>query len=379
MKKHLKDFFIPHEGNEYKPHSLQKIAFTGMVIMVFLSFAVANFQSILWVTSDWMVSAVLPSVILDLANEERADASLSTLRRNPKLDEAAQLKAQDMAKYSYFAHFSPTGVSPWYWFSQAGYNFVNAGENLAIHFNDTQQLMDAWMESPTHRANLMNAAYTETGIGTAEGTFEGYDTVFVVQMFGTPAAEQPVVAGAQVTEVQPVQAVSPEPAIDTEVQTTPAVAPPEETEVLAEEVSLSEEVIIVAADPEPIVVTEVATKTAAQETDIIDMEVTENGIELYSDLISTTTGGIPASLDPTEIQTANEAPYSLEILTQPRLLLQLMYAFIGIFVLGSLLLSIFIEIRRQHPVQIAYSVALLALMSGLLYIHTTLSGGAVVL
>lgn len=380
MKKHLKDFFIPHEGNEFKPHSLQKIAVTGMVAMVLLSFTFANLQSILWITSDWMVSTVLPAVVVDLTNDERTDAALNSLRRNETLDAAARMKAQHMAQNEYFAHFSPDGVSPWYWFAQANYNFVHAGENLAIHFTDSGEVVDAWMDSPTHRANIMNGSYTEIGVGTAEGMYDGFRTVYVVQLFGTPAA-QPTVAGTQVAqaaEPAPAPLAEPEPEPTPEpAEVAVALEAEEESVVLAEEVAITEEVEIVPAEPVPVTVTKVATNTPEQPV-VAEIEVTDTGVALFSDHVSTSTGAIPASTLPEEPQSANEALYFFEVLTQPHLVLQMLYVVIGIFVLASLIISILVEIKRQHPVQIAYSLALLVLMTGLFYVHSMLTAGAVV-
>ena len=381
MKRHLKDYFIPHEGNDYSPHSLQKAAMTGMVLLVLLSFTMANVQSFLWIASDWMVSTILPAVIVDLTNDERTDDALGQLTRNSALDTAAQLKAQHMAEREYFAHFSPNGVSPWHWFAQADYNFVHAGENLAIHFTDTGELVDAWMDSPTHRANIMNGNYTEIGIGTAEGEFEGYKTVYVVQMFGTPAA--PVVAGSGISIAQAAEEpVVEEPVVVTAVsevsegaqapETTEVVETSENTEVLAEAVDITEDIVIIEAVPVPVTVTEFA-----QETEVVEEEI---AMAPSSSFVSTSTGGIPASIDPTQTQIATDmsAPYFYKVLTQPHITLQVMYAAIGLLVLVSLIFSIFIEIRTQQPVQIAYSFALLLLMFGLFQLHELLSAGALI-
>lgn len=368
MRKHIKDYFIPHEGNDYKPHSLQKIAMTGMVAMVLLSFTLANVQSFLWVASDWMVSTVLPAVIVELTNNERADDSLGQLRRNASLDEAARLKAQHMAEREYFAHFSPTGVSPWFWFAEAQYNFVHAGENLAIHFTDSDEVIDAWMDSPTHRANIMNGNYTEIGVGTAEGEFEGYKTIYVVQMFGAPAAA-PAVAGSVISVAQ---AAEVEATIIDELVSVPIVTS-NETDVLAEAVEITEDVVLVEADPAPVAV-------AVQDEALPD---TEKTVETYtvtefSSFMSTSTGAIPASIDPTELLPTDNSSHFLGILTQPQFILLLAYMTIGTVVFVSLILSVFIEIRKQHPVQIAYSLALLLLMFGLFKIHELLSAGVVV-
>lgn len=326
---------------------------TGMVLMVLLSFTLANVQSFLWVASDWMVSTVLPAVLVELTNTERADGSLGQLKRSSTLDAAAKLKAQHMAEREYFAHFSPDGVSPWFWFAQADYNFVHAGENLAIHFTDSGEVVEAWMDSPTHRANIMNGNYTEIGIGTAEGEYEGFKTVFVVQFFGTPAA-QPIVAGVQEPAEEPVTvAVAPDPVEEQ----------PEEIEVLAEAVAITEDVEIVQAEPVPIKVA-------------VEQEIPKE--PLYSDFVSTSTGATPASIDPASAQKIDNTPYFFKILAQPDVMLQIMYVTIGVLVLVSLVFSIFIEIRRQQPLQIAYALGLLLLMSGLFYMHETLVSGAMI-
>jgi hypothetical protein len=328
----------------------------------------ANVQSLLWVASDWMVSTILPAVIVDLTNGERSGDSLGQLRRNSSLDAAAQLKAQHMAEKEYFAHYSPDGVSPWFWFAQTNYNFVHAGENLAIHFTDTNNLVDAWMDSPTHRANIMNGNYTEIGIGTAEGEFEGYKTVYVVQLFGTPAAA-PAVAGSGIAVAQasePAPAPAEEPAVEEQAEPEPA-----EVEVLAESVEITEDVVLVQAQPVPV---------ATEAPEMVPETEEEVPVALPSSFVSTSTGGIPASIDPTETQvmTDSSAPYFYKILTQPNLALQVAYVAIGLLVLVSLVFSIFIEIRRQHPVQIAYSLALLLLMFGLFRLHELLSAGVVI-
>lgn len=395
MRKQLRDFFIPHEGNDFAPHSLQKMAITGMAALVMLSFTFANVQSILWITSDWMISTVLPAVVVDLTNNERSGAALSSLQRNTTLDEAARLKAQHMAENEYFAHHSPDGVSPWYWFAVTDYSFVHAGENLAIHFTDSGEVVDAWMDSPTHRANIMNGSYTEIGVGTAEGTYDGFNTVYVVQLFGTPAA-QPTVAGTETPNVseapEVIESSGPE-EVDTETTATLALVEREtnlsadtteseaiaenntqETGVLAEEVAVSESVEMVPAEP----VAQPATSAIPNTFEASEMEVTDNGVALFSDHVSSSTGAVPATTIPDTPEMANEAPFFYELLTQPHLVLQMLYVSIGMFVFAALMLSVVIELKRQRPLQIAYSFALLLLMSGLFYVHSILTAGAVV-
>ncbi|MDB5264793.1 MAG: hypothetical protein JWN64_364 [Parcubacteria group bacterium] len=136
------------------------------------------------------MAAVISSVLVDLTNKERTTEDLGTLTVNPVLAEAAQAKANDMAAKGYFAHTSPEGLTSWSWFKQVGYSFSYAGENLAVDFSDSKDVEKAWMNSPTHRANIMNGHFTEIGIATAEGEYKGKKAIFVVQMFGTPARSQ---------------------------------------------------------------------------------------------------------------------------------------------------------------------------------------------
>jgi hypothetical protein len=96
------------------------------------------------------------------------------------------MKANDMATKSYFAHTSPEGKTPWYWLSQVGYNYQYAGENLAINFTDSKDVTNAWMASPTHKANIVKGNYTEIGTGIATGIYEGRETVFVAQVYANP-------------------------------------------------------------------------------------------------------------------------------------------------------------------------------------------------
>lgn len=377
MKTELKNYFIPHKGNDYAPHSLQKVAMLGMVVLVFLSFAIANIQSLVWISSEWMVSTILPSVIVDLTNDERSDLSVRTLRRNVELDAAAQLKAEHMAQHQYFAHYSPDGISPWYWFRQIGYDFVHAGENLAIHFTDSDQVVDAWMNSPSHRANIVNGDFTEIGVGAAQGTYEGYQTVYVVQLFGTPAAlrsaslpvpePEPVVL-ARVSEAPP---VSPQPTATAEpelAEELPQIAGSEDRiiEVNETQVSLSSE-------RDPVVVNDTA------EIEIAEVVTKDESIAIYSELVSTSTGAVPATMLPdASFNDPERTSPVFAIATKPQTVLQIMYVLIGLFVLGALLLSILIEIRRQHPVQIAYGTGLLAVMTLLYYVHMTVTSGALV-
>ena len=127
------------------------------------------------------------SELIKLANAERSNNGLASLEYNTTLQKAAQMKANDMAKRGYFSHRTPDGKTPWYFFDQVGYGYRYAGENLAVNFFDSKEIALAWMNSPTHRANILKKNFTQIGIGVAYGIFQGKNTVFVAEFFGTPA------------------------------------------------------------------------------------------------------------------------------------------------------------------------------------------------
>lgn len=165
------------------------------------------------------LALVLPSVLTDLANTERTTYGLTQLSYNSLLEQAAQAKANDMATKGYFSHNSPDGVTPWQWVKEAGYNFAYAGENLAVNFTESINVNRAWMDSPGHRANILNNKFTEVGIATAKGMYKGRETIFVVQMFGRPAASS-VVPVVEASSDQSASLVHTEPAVVVESAST---------------------------------------------------------------------------------------------------------------------------------------------------------------
>lgn len=396
---------IPHDGNDYRPHLLQKGAMVMMLLLIMLSFLVANFQALLWQSSDWLVGAVLPAVVIDLTNTERTALTLLPLNRNTVLDQAAQLKAEDMARNSYFSHDSPTGVTPWYWFTQAGYPFVHAGENLAVYFTDSTAVVDAWMKSPTHRANIVGTQYREIGVGTAKGIYEGFETVFVVQMFGTPAIA-PLVAAAPapvpvVTPAAPLVAVVPEPEetlLAVADQATPQVAGDmtdaprpilavhsmdEKSAVAAKEMTVMEaptENDMSKTQEQAPITTPAPAKYSAPPTEIsTELPIdSRQVISLYSGMAASSTNLTPVPYTTTDT-VLNQAPSIAALATEPSSLLQLIYLLLGSLTALVLFTSVVLEWRHHRPVQTVYGLALLLLMAGLFYIHTILSSGAVVI
>ena len=101
---------------------------------------------------------------LYILNQERADMGLGELTLNDKLNTSAQLKANDMQEFDYWAHVNPNGTEPWHFFELAGYEYEVAGEVLARNFDTPAETIAAWIASPTHHDVLMGD-YTEVGLG----------------------------------------------------------------------------------------------------------------------------------------------------------------------------------------------------------------------
>jgi hypothetical protein len=147
-------------------------------------------------------SDLTTSKVLTLTNESRQSSGLPALSLSQDLTVAAEAKAADMLKNNYFSHTSPTGVTPWHWIANTGYNYRYAGENLAINYETAKSTQNAWMKSPTHRANILSKNYTEVGIAIAEGKIDGETARVTIVMFGqpkvvavpAPAKETPVAA-----------------------------------------------------------------------------------------------------------------------------------------------------------------------------------------
>ncbi|MDO8552694.1 MAG: CAP domain-containing protein [bacterium] len=132
-------------------------------------------------------SPLRTSEFIALVNADRAGNGAKPVAEDALLNLAAQKKADDMAARGYFSHTAPDGSQPWKWFTSAGYYYTSAGENLAMDFNSADSIERAWMNSPSHRKNLLNTKYTKMGIGIAQGIYNGKSTTFVVQFFAAPA------------------------------------------------------------------------------------------------------------------------------------------------------------------------------------------------
>lgn len=248
------------------------------------------------------VAAVIASVLVDLANNDREALALERLEASPVLTAAAQAKANDMAEKGYFSHTTPEGYDSWHWFREVGYDYQFAGENLAVNFVDSTDVQDAWMHSPTHRDNIVNPRYTEIGIATAVGMYQGREAVFAVQMFGRPKSDA---LGRAIA------------------------APPQPT---------------IAEVPSPDVLGEQVEVVAPHE---------EAGVS----------GALLEQDGDAAILTTEERPWWAFLVTQPRHVLQYAYYIIGLLILAAVFLDLEWELHRHHLRHAAKAGVLLGIMS----------------
>lgn len=383
--------------NDYSPTILQQIAMAGLACLVLLSFIMSSLHTLLWQYSDWLVGTILPAVVTDLTNSERDSYQAPALARSSLLDEAARMKAEHMAAEGYFAHHSPGGISPWFWFERVGYTYAHAGENLAVHFTDSAAVVEAWMKSPTHKANIINNQYTEIGIGVAKGRHEGFDTVFVVQLFGTPA-QQPVLETTPLAlDVIPDRPATAQSDVPEELEVS--IAETEDTSITetvagVEQTGLNDITTNAEEEAESYIQTDVSFEDQLADVDLAEQAESEQEIarELESVAVletetkpsqflsmSTTSGLTPA---PTRMElhsAGTSAPVMAQLATQPNTWLRYMYIGIGTLVSLSLLASVIIGWRRHRPLEIVYGAGLLSVMAGCYYLHTALTSGVIIM
>ncbi|UGT56967.1 CAP domain-containing protein [Nocardia asteroides] len=121
--------------------------------------------------------------VLDLVNRARASAGCGPVRTDGKLQTAAQRHSDDMAARGFFDHVNPSGIGPGGRIEAAGYRWSTYGENIARGQQSAAEVMTGWMNSPGHRANILNCAFTQLGTGVTLGSGGPWWT----QNFGAPA------------------------------------------------------------------------------------------------------------------------------------------------------------------------------------------------
>lgn len=313
------------------------------------------------------LSTITTDRIIQLTNAERAKRNLNALKPNAKLTAAAQEKGEHMLKEDYFAHISPSGVTPWFWMNKEGYSYQVAGENLAIDFLEAEDVAAAWIASPRHRENMLLPDYTETGVAAVTGEFQGGTSTIVVHMFGRPSgAVASEAASAQPTEDKSAPITTPEPTpvpVITPVPRVPRIAdlvfvlsPATDKAQVAVRFTTQDVVAVVADDG-------VASGPVTSDTWIM-LAALQTPVSLYAaDEAGNRTTLATATLIPQftdRMSTATLAAPSAYWQLARRLAV-IIFAIIAVL----LVLAIFIRIHIQHVGLITRATAVLALAAGL--------------
>ena len=339
----LKKYFIPHEGNDHRPHLLRPKAVLFICVVTIVAESAFLVGSSLIIPRSRLFGIIVVNALIDGTNQARTTDGLTSLRESGLLDVAAEEKANDMVANNYFAHTSPSGVTPWYWFWNAGYNFSAAGENLAVNFADSSDVTSAWMNSPEHRANILNPEYSEIGMATAQGEFQGQPAVYVVELFGTPAAPAPALA-----PVATAQAAALPTRIAAKVPSGTGIASSLKTQ----------------SKPAP--------KPAAMPLIVTTTNSTAVAIQGAATQAASATAPAPAPSPASVVlsATAASAPQTnlvQQAVADPRQTVDYIYFVIALLFAVALALNIFVKIHIQHP-QVILGGMLVILLAGLLVV-----------
>lgn len=133
------------------------------------------------------VTLLAEKIIVETNLQRQENGGLPELVKNSTLNEVALAKANDLFKNQYFEHVSPSGVGPGELAKEYGYDYILEGENLILgNFSSEAEAVQDWMDSPGHRANILNNRYTEIGVAFVKGIYKGESVWIGVQEFGLP-------------------------------------------------------------------------------------------------------------------------------------------------------------------------------------------------
>lgn len=225
----LLHFLIPRASNNHRAYALHLPSISFYIIaLLILQIGLTTISKINPSVLGYASNISINDLLAD-TNEKRQVAGVGSLKINDQLNAAAAAKAADMFAHQYWAHTSPLGKDPWTFISASGYTYVFAGENLARDFGDSRGVVDAWMNSPSHRDNLLNSRYQDVGFAVVNGKYGDLETTLVVQMFGAKPSSPATVKTPEISqpnanvEIKPKLEVPSEPAIkEMEKVTSPA-------------------------------------------------------------------------------------------------------------------------------------------------------------
>ncbi len=350
--KRIKNHFIPNPENEHKPYILRSRVIVFVLAIAMIGELGFVFGSTYLIPRSKLYGIVQANALVDETNQNRVDNNVPALQVNALLQAAAQEKANDMASKGYFAHTSPQGLTPWYWFQNVGYSFDYAGENLAVNFTDSKDVTAAWMNSPEHRANILSTDFTQIGIATAQGIYEGKSATFVVEEFGTPAPAAAPIAFVNTASAQSVPTTGPIPQTVTIARATKAAAAPVKKPMVK---------------PAAVVPTIIAMRDSVT-TSSTQSFVAVKGVQTQASNIATqdatATQNIPVAAATIAADPVRQSNWLQRAFSNPKTLANDFYIFLMALFGIAVILNVFIKIRVQYPRLIASGLAVIVI-SGL--------------
>ena len=167
-------------------HSYKKVywPYIPMLVMLFVVLSFGSFQPLQLGRVLAAKTDITSLGLLKNSNQQRAKHNVAPLTENKILAQAAQDKVNDMIARNYWSHQTPDGEQPWIFIDDVSYSYQRAGENLAYGFVTSTATINGWMQSESHRENMLDPLYSEVGFGIAEAqNFQGQGTQTVVVAF----------------------------------------------------------------------------------------------------------------------------------------------------------------------------------------------------
>ncbi len=202
----LAHYLFPRHSNNHKAKLLHASTLYFLILSLLAYQVILQAIPLSGVKILGYASNIPPAKVIELTNQKRAEEGVGALEYNAVLAQAAKEKGEDMLAKDYWAHVSPDGTLPWNFFTDAGYKYKYAGENLARDFSDPVSAVAAWIASPSHKENLLSSKYQHIGVAVVEGELAGIETTLVIQLFGTPVdtlPQVPVASAQNITSPAP--------------------------------------------------------------------------------------------------------------------------------------------------------------------------------
>lgn len=184
LRKSVYLLIVPNRENHYRPHLVRRF---GLLIVLGIAIGLQSGYNYTHTGSVLgRVTTVTPAALLASTNDERTQNGLSSLKINARLNDAAAAKARDMLAQGYWDHTAPDGTEPWVWIDDSGYTYQQAGENLARNFSTAGAVVAAWMNSPTHRSNVLGDSYQDVGFAVLNGKLNDVPSTIIVAFYASP-------------------------------------------------------------------------------------------------------------------------------------------------------------------------------------------------